>query len=581
MAVWNGAVSASADDGELDWGTFNNNATNMLWADYGDPDLRAFMRFTNVAIPQGATVNSATLVVQPGWAEQNLSVYVYGNDADNASAPANAAALSGAALTTARTAVVSTASAFMAGPVSIDVTAIVQEIVDRPGWTSGNSIMFITVENASPGTAYFEVLTYDSAPGDAATVSIDYTGSAAPALSGTGSVSASASLSALGVESYHFSGTGSLSATASLGASGAVPLPNQGSGLVATTVSLAASGDKGATGNGLLDWHGELSSSGSSAALQSETGTGTLSVSATLAASGDRERRGNGVLDWYAELSATGTPSTAAGGAGVTGATSAGGTGIKGGAGSALGEGSADLSAAGTGEHPVGGDGSITQVATATATGLKGVYGTASASATAELVGTATPDTHGLITIAPASLAGDGVAHRRNGGELRVGNAQVELVARGYVPIPADAVIAVTAGIIVRGSKQATGDGETTLDSPDTVGDGNRNALGDALLTALSDIIVTGKRPQWYFSPPTRRIYASGSRFWRRVYIDQGITVLYRGGAFVQVEQPSHEDFATADRVYLGGHLYPVDDVERIELENAGYSTFILPDVNG
>lgn len=58
--------------------------------------------------------------------------------ADNASMPANGAAVVAATLTTA----VTHAAIYDSMPVEIDVTSIVQEIVNRPGWVSGNHIVF-------------------------------------------------------------------------------------------------------------------------------------------------------------------------------------------------------------------------------------------------------------------------------------------------------------------------------------------------------------------------------------------------------------------------------------------------------
>lgn len=129
------------------------------------------LRFTGVTIPQGATIDSATLTVYSnanmGGATANDKVRVHGEDVDNASQIAGAAdALARYAnLTTANVDwYVWQANGPLAGadqPVeSPDVKAVVQEIVNRASWASGNAMLFFiedlgTHDNALAMRSFF------------------------------------------------------------------------------------------------------------------------------------------------------------------------------------------------------------------------------------------------------------------------------------------------------------------------------------------------------------------------------------------------------------------------------------------
>ncbi len=155
---------------------------NITWAGY---------RIINVAIPNGATIRHAYLKVN--WASISTSAVeadVYGEASDNA-----------AVFTTdvnnisART---STTATVDGNTVAIihdladgfrfyDVTAIVQEIVNRAGWVSGNAIVFIV--KAISGSTIATISFTESA--DVPKVGIIYADSAnsvcSPTVSGTGS----------------------------------------------------------------------------------------------------------------------------------------------------------------------------------------------------------------------------------------------------------------------------------------------------------------------------------------------------------------------------------------------------------
>lgn len=127
-------------------------------------DVNQALRFTSVSIPQGATITSATLTV---YTNANMSgasvtdeVRVYGEDVDNAPAISSAADALSRFPTNATTANVDWYVWEANGPltnadqpvISPSISTIVQEIVNRPGWVSGNSMMFF-VDDLGTGIA--------------------------------------------------------------------------------------------------------------------------------------------------------------------------------------------------------------------------------------------------------------------------------------------------------------------------------------------------------------------------------------------------------------------------------------------
>lgn len=120
--------------------------------------------FSNVTIPQGAKIVSAkiSLCSVNAFADKTISLKIVGNDVDDASYPANWTAYSGFALTDAVVEWDPTSQpanfVFFDSP---DITGIVQEIVDRPGWISGNDMQIIVKNDESPSNNYLLFYGYE------------------------------------------------------------------------------------------------------------------------------------------------------------------------------------------------------------------------------------------------------------------------------------------------------------------------------------------------------------------------------------------------------------------------------------
>lgn len=105
------------------------------------------VRFTSIDIDQGQSITSATLsaVLNNTSPGSNIGIICYGHDTDNAGAWANNGPIPGGqgfTDTTASDTTTVTASTSAATVIEWDVTDIVQEILDRVGWSNNNAMAF-------------------------------------------------------------------------------------------------------------------------------------------------------------------------------------------------------------------------------------------------------------------------------------------------------------------------------------------------------------------------------------------------------------------------------------------------------
>lgn len=186
MTVLNLQVNASANDAYQDsGGTADITATSAnvgTGTAASSPDRAVGLRFTNVTIPQGATINSATLTQKKDSTEWSLVEFTWrGQAADNAAAFSNGEDLTARSLTTASVSCSEntnhTDATFYSLPAGADLKTIVQEIVDRAGWASGNALVMLAIGDSANSFASDAYWQYDNAAADAAKLDIDYTAS--------------------------------------------------------------------------------------------------------------------------------------------------------------------------------------------------------------------------------------------------------------------------------------------------------------------------------------------------------------------------------------------------------------------
>lgn len=127
-------------------------------------------RFPSVGLSQGATIDLAELKVNVvGGSGSGVVGTVYGVDEDDAGAWGNGY---DSPFNRARTTASASVSVVGTGILTIDVTAIVQEIVDRAGY-AGGAISFVFIATVGNGiTRYLQLEDFDSAGTDEAQLEI-------------------------------------------------------------------------------------------------------------------------------------------------------------------------------------------------------------------------------------------------------------------------------------------------------------------------------------------------------------------------------------------------------------------------
>lgn len=173
----NVSVAAGANDGySYGASSWAANGTKMAFGRGGGGALyHPGIRFTSIAVDQGATITSATLTIK---ARTSSGVggagTIFARAADNPPNFDSSNPPQSVSRTTASTAVAASTAQDVR---NYDVTAIVQEIVNRAGWASGNALATAWVGTGTTGNfTYFEA--YEYAGSDQASLSITYTAAA-------------------------------------------------------------------------------------------------------------------------------------------------------------------------------------------------------------------------------------------------------------------------------------------------------------------------------------------------------------------------------------------------------------------
>ncbi len=173
MTTLNLAVSGNANDGS--WWTTSFN-TGFAYLGYANTNTVSFYRFTSVTIPQADTISTAVLTFKANGSQSGspVSVNFVAVDEDNSATISSRADGLGRAQTSAAAAWNSIASWTNNTEYSSpDIAAVVQEVVDRGGWTSGNAICILCIATVGSGV---HRLAYDATSGAFTTkLDIDYT----------------------------------------------------------------------------------------------------------------------------------------------------------------------------------------------------------------------------------------------------------------------------------------------------------------------------------------------------------------------------------------------------------------------
>jgi hypothetical protein len=128
-------------------------------------------RFQNVTIDQGATINSAEFSVEVLAVTGTPQLEMHGNDVDDAAVWGAGNLPSNITQTTAASTVDNFTST---GVQTVDVTAIVQEIINRAGWASGNDLALVLFDDQASDGNYAEVADFSHATAQEGRLSINY-----------------------------------------------------------------------------------------------------------------------------------------------------------------------------------------------------------------------------------------------------------------------------------------------------------------------------------------------------------------------------------------------------------------------
>lgn len=162
----NVAVPSGADDGYWFGGASQDLTSSFLViGKVGPTSYNSFARFTSVAIPQGSTINVARFeyMAQGTYTGTTCNVNVYFEAADNPSAITTGADGNGRAVTTAvgwSGVPANTVGLLYATP---DISAALQEVVDRAGWASGNALQLLIKDNGSTSAAERDPASFEHA----------------------------------------------------------------------------------------------------------------------------------------------------------------------------------------------------------------------------------------------------------------------------------------------------------------------------------------------------------------------------------------------------------------------------------
>jgi PKD repeat protein len=153
---------------------------DYLWLGYDSGNSATSdegLRFQNVAIPQGATINSAFISYYAYSGSGDTSIRLRTEEVDNA-APFTTASANLTSRTFGASFVDWTLpTSWSSGSLhqSPDLISIVQPIVDREGWGGGNSMVFITQGNPAFPSGSHRVRTYNYGPTWAPVLQVGYT----------------------------------------------------------------------------------------------------------------------------------------------------------------------------------------------------------------------------------------------------------------------------------------------------------------------------------------------------------------------------------------------------------------------
>lgn len=296
--------AANADDARCTTagGAFNTTTSELILGATG-ASYHSAIRFPSVALPAGAVITAASIEFEAAVSSSGTvcNVTISGNDVDDAGQPSNAADINGATLTSASVAWSSlpswTAGSLYSTP---NIASIIQEIYDRPGWSSGNAIRIQIVDNGSTSNANRQPATYDHSTRTEPVLSITYDVILDVTQDGSAAVAATGDTTITGAVAP--SGDAAIAATGDAATAGTIPADGN--------AAVAASGDLtvdipvlvAQDGDAEIAATGDVTIAPAISADAEITATGDTAITATIPQTGDAEVVASGDVALLADV---------------------------------------------------------------------------------------------------------------------------------------------------------------------------------------------------------------------------------------------------------------------------------------
>jgi len=197
MPTFTQAIQSSNDNGsKFGSGSSWTTTTVQLGETISTGSASGALRFSSVNVPSGSTINSATITWYPSgtYTADRIILQIAGIDEDN-TADFSSDPLG-------RTKTTATVTGYHPNPSTDGVaedtpslTAIVQEIIDRAGWSAGNAMGFIIEDDGGTADNTMNWSDYNDPSGEEAVLTIDYTGGTTTSTSSSTSTTTSSSTS--------------------------------------------------------------------------------------------------------------------------------------------------------------------------------------------------------------------------------------------------------------------------------------------------------------------------------------------------------------------------------------------------
>lgn len=171
-------IVAGADDGNItSTGGFSDDTNGVIAGDVaGLFQTSAWLRFTEIDIPQGASIVSAiiTMIANTSQSVTTCQLTINGNLANDAAAPTNVSEYNSATRTSNSTAWQPAATTANSAFVTPDITDIIQEIINQSGWARGNALQIFIEDNGSDSSANRDWISFENSPSQVAYITISY-----------------------------------------------------------------------------------------------------------------------------------------------------------------------------------------------------------------------------------------------------------------------------------------------------------------------------------------------------------------------------------------------------------------------